>query len=384
MSGIAEQSFEAGKPFVFALAPGTFADEDEGDTLALSAELFGGGSLPAWLTFNAASGTFAGDPKVANIGISHLAVTATDAAGATAVSDFGMTVRAAAGSSVTGGAGNDIIYGGTGNETLIARGGSDYVYGDLGNDLLRGGGGNDVLQGGAGADVVRGGAGQNVLDGGAGDDVIYGGQGSAFIAGGTGNDVLRVGQGNDVIAFNAGDGVDTVYGGRDGGNTLSLGGGIGYEDLSLSRSGKDLVISADENNRVVLKNWYNGNHSVQNLQLILDATDDYDANSSDPLFNSKVQRFDFVRLVSAFDQARAASPGLTSWAVTNALLQYHLSGSDDAALGGDLAYWYGRNNGFTGISLAAAQQAIGAAGFGSDAQSLHPFNGLQDGFVKLS
>jgi hypothetical protein len=37
----------------------------------------------------------------------------------------------------------------------------------------------------------------------------------------------------------------------------------------------------------------------------------------------------------------AASPGLTSWAVTNALLQFHLSGADDAALGGDLAYWYG-------------------------------------------
>jgi hypothetical protein len=54
------------------------------------------------------------------------------------------------------------------------------------------------------------------------------------------------------------------------------------------------------------------------------------------------------------------------------------------AIGSDLAYWYGRKNGFSGISLAAAQQVIGAAGFGSDAQSLRPFDGLQEGFVKLA
>jgi len=88
--------------------------------------------------------------------------------------------------------------------------------------------------------------------------------------------------------------------------------------------------------------------------------------------------------VSKFDQARQATPGLTSWALTNALLQFHLSGSDDSALGGDLAYWYGRNGNFSGISLQAAQQTIGAAGFGSEAQTLRPFTGLQDGFVKLT
>jgi hypothetical protein len=36
------------------------------------------------------------------------------------------------------------------------------------------------------------------------------------------------------------------------------------------------------------------------------------------------------------------------------------------------------------MSVAAAQQAIGAAGFGSEAQSLRSFTGLQEGFAKLS
>jgi len=125
-------------------------------------------------------------------------------------------------------------------------------------------------------------------------------------------------------------------------------------------------------------------NDVENLQIILDASDDFDSGSSDPLYNQKVQSFDFLGLVAEFDEALIASPGLTSWAVTNALLQFHLSGADDMALGGDLAYWYGKNGGLSGISLAAAQQVIGASGFGSDAQTLRPFSGLQEGFVKLA
>jgi hypothetical protein len=39
---------------------------------------------------------------------------------------------------------------------------------------------------------------------------------------------------------------------------------------------------------------------------------------------------------------------------------------------------------FSGIRLSAAEKVIGADGFGADAQTLHPFNGLQEGFVKLS
>jgi hypothetical protein len=178
--------------------------------------------------------------------------------------------------------------------------------------------------------------------------------------------------------------MDAIYGGRDGGNTLSFGGGIGYSDLRLSKSGRDLVVSTGAGEGVTLKNWYAGNHSVLTLQIVLDATEDFDAASSDPLYNRRVQTFDFIGMVSAFDSARAATPGLTSWEMTNALLAFHLSGADDMALGGDLAYWYGKNGAFTGIGLQSAQQVLGSASFGSEAQSLRPFSGLQEGFVKLA
>jgi Ca2+-binding RTX toxin-like protein len=314
----------------------------------------------------------------------HLALSATDLAGASASTDFGLVIRAKDGDNVTGGKQDDVIFGGNGDETLTAKGGSDALFGGTGNDLIKGGSGQDVLQGGQGADVLEAGTGHNVLDGGAGDDVIFDGRSPSLISGGTGNDVIHTDRASDVIVFNRGDGSDTVIAAHPGDSTLSFGGGLGYSDVSLSRNGKDLVVSAGGADRVLLKDWYGGNGAIVNLQFVLDASAEFDPGSSDALYNRRVQTFDFTGMVGAFDRAQTATPGLTSWAVTNALLQFHLGGADDFALGGDLAYWYGRNSGFGGISLAAAQQVLGAPSFGSEAQSLHPFGGLQEGFVRLS
>lgn len=147
-----------------------------------------------------------------------------------------------------------------------------------------------------------------------------------------------------------------------------------------NRAGRD----TGGDDQLVFKDWYSGKDNVDTLQIILDASAAFDASSSDPLYNRKVQTFDFRAMVNAFDQARADTPGLSSWAMTNALLSAHLASSDDEALGGDLAYWYGRNGGFTGIGLESAMEVLGAGGFGADAQTLRPFNGLQEGFTKLS
>jgi trimeric autotransporter adhesin len=240
-----------------------------------------------------------------------------------------------------------------------------------------------VFEGGAGNDSLYAGS-SSLLSGGAGDDNLAGGEGNDFLAGDTGDDSIDTGGGANVIAFNAGGGTDIVQSATGATNTLSMGDGIGYDDLSLSKNGNDLIVNAGANDHVVFKDWYGGKDNVVNLQVILDATAAFDAGSADPLYNKKVQSFDFRGLVNAFDEARAQSPGVSSWAVTNALLQFHLSGANDAALGGDLAYWYGKNGSLGGIGLQAAQQVIGAANFGSEAQTLRPFDGLQEGLVKLA
>lgn len=65
--------------------------------------------------------------------------------------------------SIRGGAGDDFLYGGRGNDTLLGEDGHDYLFGLLGNDTLNGGNGNDWLFGGPGLDTLIGGPGRNRL-----------------------------------------------------------------------------------------------------------------------------------------------------------------------------------------------------------------------------
>jgi Ca2+-binding RTX toxin-like protein len=247
-------------------------------------------------------------------------------------------------------------------------------------------GGVPVLQGLGGNDTVVGSSTNALLDGGAGNDLLTGDDQNDLLAGGAGNDTLNAGAGQNVVSFSRGDGMDALYSDPAGQNSLSLGGGIGYNDLALSKDGNDLVVSLGNSESIALKDWYAGSEhqTMQRLQLILDATSAFDAGSGDPLLNRRVQTFDFAGLVSEFDSARTANPGLTSWQMTNALLAFHLSRSDEAALGGDLAYYYGLNGSFGGIGIDSAQQVIGASGFGQDAQTLRPFTGLQEGVARLA
>lgn len=118
---------------------------------------------------------------------------------------------------ITTGAGDDIVYGGEGNDTIVAGDGSDYV--EAGN-------GNDVVDAGIGNDVVYGGDGNDVLAGGVGDDYIEGGNGADTLRGDAGNDMLSGGNGDDRIEGGAGD--DRAYAGAG-------------TDTIVNRSGSDVV-----------------------------------------------------------------------------------------------------------------------------------------------
>ena len=48
----------------------------------------GGGSLPAWLSFNSGTRSFSGTPANADIGVIEVSVVATDSKGATASDSF--------------------------------------------------------------------------------------------------------------------------------------------------------------------------------------------------------------------------------------------------------------------------------------------------------
>ncbi|MES2129959.1 MAG: calcium-binding protein [Pseudomonadota bacterium] len=270
-------------------------------------------------------------------------------------------------------------------KTMTGDDTSTMITGTSGNDQINGGAGNDILQGAAGADTLMDNSGNNLFNGGADNDVIAGGAGNELLIGGLGNDVLSAGGGYDVIAFNKGDGSDMVNASTGGHATVSLGKGVRYQDLALQKAGNDLVLVTGSNEQILFKDWYAdvNNHSVSNLQVVIEGTADYDAASSSQINNKKVEVFNFDGLVGAFDQARNADSSLTSWAMSSSLLGFYLNGSDSAAIGGDLAYQYAKSGTLSGISQNPALALLANAQFGVSSQTLQANTALQDGSMRL-
>ena len=150
--------------------------------------------------------------------------------------------------------GNDIIYGGEGNDTLRALPGDDIVYGWEGDDHLVGELGDDTLYGGEGNDKLEGNIGNDVLYGEAGDDELYGQIGNDILAGGAGNDHLHGGVGDDTYLFHRGDGQDWLHEGG-GNDTLEMT-DFRLSELSITRNGGDIILAvANSNDRLTIENW---------------------------------------------------------------------------------------------------------------------------------
>ena len=68
--------------------------------------------------------------------------------------------------------------------------GADLLYGGSGNDSLVGNAGHDLLQGGKGNDTQQGGTGRDTLNGSAGDDILYAALDTDRYVGGAGDDLF--------------------------------------------------------------------------------------------------------------------------------------------------------------------------------------------------
>ena len=76
---IADASAVAQVAFSLVLDPNTFEDIDAGDSLVYSVSMSKSGSIPAWITFDPATGTFSGTPADTDKGMVEVIVTARDA-----------------------------------------------------------------------------------------------------------------------------------------------------------------------------------------------------------------------------------------------------------------------------------------------------------------
>ncbi len=375
-----------------------------------------------------------------NANVENLTLTGTTAINGTGNALDNVLTGNTAANTLTGGAGNDTLNGGTGADKLLGGLGDDVYFvdntadvvtenasegtdlvnstitqtlaanvdalvltgtaaingtGNALNNLLRGntvantlngGAGNDILEGGAGNDTLTDSSGTALFNGGAGTDTLTGGAAAEIYIGGLGNDTYTTGAGNDIVLFNKGDGQDIFATGGTGSDTISLGGGIQYADLSFTKATNDLVLKMGTSDQIIFKNWYATTPSkpVLNLQMVAEAMADFAPGGADTLRDQKIENFNFAGLVTDFDAARAANPNLTQWNLIGDLSARQLAGSDTAALGGDLAYQYGKNGSLAGVGMTPALNTLSDAALGTSAQTLTPLAGLQVGPVRLS
>jgi len=100
----------------------------------------------------------------------------------------------------------------------------------------------------SGDDLIFGTPFGGAVAGGAGNDTIKTGDGDDVITGGTGDDRLESGYGNDVYVYNLGDGQDTIYDyswSNDQADRIRFGAGITPDTLRLANNGNgnDLLIN---------------------------------------------------------------------------------------------------------------------------------------------
>jgi Ca2+-binding RTX toxin-like protein len=105
-------------------------------------------------------------------------------------------------------------FGTTGRDTITGTVENDVVFANSGADSVDGGDGNDFLDGGyfalAGTDTAP-----NTISGGSGDDEIYGGSGADWLSGDAGNDVIYASSGADTLIGATGADLMTGRGGSD-------------------------------------------------------------------------------------------------------------------------------------------------------------------------
>ncbi len=293
--------------------------------------------------------------------------------------------------------GDDEIDGTEGNDLIKALAGDDWVSGAAGDDVIAGGAGDDDLRGGTGSDILNGGSGwdtlfadrsysdlgNDLLAGGADGDNLNASISNDLLIGGTGNDDVVGDDGNDVVLFNRGDGNDwygssiSEYGVplAQRTDTVSLGGGIGYSDISFERGAwNSLVLNLGNGESITFDGWFDAslqnNKAISILQIVVEAMPEYDANSADSLLNKRIQQFDFLGLANQFEAALAADPTITTWQLAPHLADFSLGGSDTAAIGGDMAYLYGKNGNLDGLSEAELRAQLNDAAFGTMSQTL--------------
>ena len=120
-----------------------------------------------------------------------------------------------------------------------------------GNDTLLGTNAGDIIRGGMGDDLINGRNGNDTLLSNQGNDTLIGGNGDDLLFGGWGRDLLIGGVGADSFLLAANTGTDTIDDFESGIDTLVLLGNLSFEELTITQSNNDTLLSLASTNQVI-------------------------------------------------------------------------------------------------------------------------------------
>ncbi len=329
------------------------------------------------------------------------------------------------------GAGNDRIYGGTGNDELYGGAGDDIYYYAAGD-------GEDLVYDISGFDEVRVGPGLTAADVGAAlgeaGIVLTIGVGKIGVVGGTrfdpGIEQFRFADGSTVLVTSllpaetivvddtpADDTPVVIVGGsEDGGGTAGPVDTSGEGDIEtlasprVSVSPPDSVIPLQDASYDFAGTLQHGDPYLNagdmlvaspgspeaetpvfgsripdiptplDMQSMLDAMEEFDAATASPTARQMLP----ARETSQSDPVVRSDSTLTSLALTNALLMFHLEQSDARGVPDGAAEWFQQTDALAGIGVASGLSSFGPTSFGRQAPGLATFAGLQEGFTRLA
>src|SRR5215218_8298579 len=187
-------------------------------------------SVPANAAVTASFGAGTGQLTVIGDSLNNSIVISRDAAGKILVN--GGAVAVSGGTATVANTTLIQVFGLGGQDTITLS----ETNGALPRANLFGGAGNDVLTGGSGGDMLFGQAGNDTLLGKGGADFLFGGADNDTLTGGDGDDQAFGESGNDRMIWNPGDDTDLNEGG-DGFDTVEVNGGNGAEDFTTTANG---------------------------------------------------------------------------------------------------------------------------------------------------
>ncbi len=153
-------------------------------------------------------------------------------------------------------------------------------------------------------------------------------------------------------------------------------------EFRSSFGGLTAEIAPDESEALQPGRAGSGSTAPLDLQTLLEAVEAFSSGQAGPARENDAPSQIYARVQAREDQALANSPGINSWVLTNALLQFHLeqaAGAGDAPIA-DAAL---PTSLLASLSTALGRQSLSLPAFGQQAPSLSTFSGLQEGFTRL-